>query len=163
MYGLFNLRKGVRSSILSHGKDLDIFLLRKKTVHHKGIYFYGYQDVFIPFSRTLRTSFKHHNHWQLLCKRRIICPAFKIVFKVYCPLFHCFPRASNVTNETGVLRWWRLKFLAEELGVSRIKSSDISKFIGTDWHFLSLSSRRHLSARTAWWGMAPWWLVGSRE
>lgn len=127
-----------------------------KAVDHKRVYSYGDQDIFYSLLQNSSYLIKHRNQWQLLCKRRLSYPAFKIVFKVICPLFYCFPRASNMTNKTDVLRMIVVE-------VFRIKSLDISKYIRVDWRFLSFDCRRHLSARTAWWGMAPWWLAGSLE
>lgn len=127
-----------------------------KAVHHKRVYSYGDRDIFYSLLQNSSYLIKHRNHWQLLCKSRLSYPAFKIVFKIICPLFYCFPRPYNMTNKTDVLRMIVVEVFC-------IKSLDISKYIRLDWRFLSFNCRRHLSARTAWWGMAPWWLAGSLE
>ena len=58
---------------------------------------------FIPFSRILHTSLSIVISDNFYARDALAILPSKLVFKVICPLFYCFPRASNMTNKTGVL------------------------------------------------------------
>lgn len=163
MCGLFNLRKGVRSSILSHERIWTFFFCERRQYITK-------RFISIVIKMFLFPSLEYFVlHLSIIiidnsyARDALSVLPSKLFLRFIVLLFTVSLVPQIWRTKLVYFGWLRLKFLAEELGVSRIKSPDKSKFIGADWHFLNLSSRRHLSARTAWWGMAPWWLVGSRE
>lgn len=118
---------------------------------------------FIPFSRILHTSLSIVISDNFYARDALAILPSKLFLRLFVLFFTVSLVPQIWLTKLVYFGWLRLKFLADELGVSRLKSLDISKYIRVDWRFLSFNSRRHLSARTAWWGMAPWWLAGSLE